>query len=74
MVGPQRKKGKAPGEGSKPKAGEDAPKRKKIDCVKYPHLTGDLATLDEWCREILKVELCYANEDEGHFRRKYYLS
>ncbi|XP_057419181.1 uncharacterized protein LOC130713406 [Lotus japonicus] len=74
MAGAEKKKSKAVGGGSKPKMSKDAPKRKKIDREKWPHLEGERVHLDDWCREILGIESCYANEDEGHFRRQYYLS
>lgn len=74
MAGHHKKKGKTPGEGSKSKPRKDAPKRKKIDRVNYPHLEGDLVVLDDWCREILGIESCFANEDEGNFRKQYDLS
>lgn len=53
---------------------KDGPKRKKIDREKSPHLTGDQAVYDKWCRDILGTQSCYANEDEGHFRKQYYIS
>lgn len=74
IAGPQKKKrSNTLGGISTHKPRKDAPKRKKIDRVKYPHLTGDLAVFYKCCRNILKTESCYANEDEEHFRKQYYL-